>query len=135
MQQRMSSHVETLRGVYADWARGNFAAKEGLLDPDVVFILRPEFPDAGVYHGTAGLAEYMRLFLSAWTHLTIAGEEYIEAGDSVVVKVRQHGQGLESQIVTELSYFQVWTFRGSKVIRLEGVRTREEALDEVGLAP
>jgi ketosteroid isomerase-like protein len=128
-------HVETLRGIYAEWARGNFAESDDVLDPDLVFILRPEFPDAGVYHGTAELRRYMQLFLSAWTGLTITPEEFIEAGDSVVVGVHQHGVGLESQIATEFRYFQVWTFRGPKVIRLEGVRTREEALEAVGLAP
>jgi hypothetical protein len=34
---------------------------------------------------------------------------------------------------TEFRYFQVWTFRGAKAVRLEGFREREEALAAAGL--
>jgi ketosteroid isomerase-like protein len=40
--------VEALRAVYDEWARGNFRAGQDLWDPDVVFSLRPEFPDAAI---------------------------------------------------------------------------------------
>jgi ketosteroid isomerase-like protein len=127
------AHVQTLRGVYDEWAKGNFRAGEDLWDPDVVFSLRPEFPDSGVYHGTAGVQRYMRSFLAAWTGLTITAEEFIEAESSVVVAVYQDGIGQESGTPVELRYFQVWTFRGDKAIRFECIRHRDEALGVVGL--
>ena len=34
----------------------------------------------------------------------------------------------------DMRYFQVWTFRGGAVIRLESVRAREEALEAAGLS-
>jgi ketosteroid isomerase-like protein len=126
-------HVEALRAVYDEWARGNFRAGEDLWDPDVVFSLRPEFPDANSYHGPNGVRDYMRGFLAAWDDLTITAEEFIEAEDSVVVAVYQRGIGRESGTPVELRYFQVWTFRGRTAIRFESIRGRAEALEAVGL--
>jgi ketosteroid isomerase-like protein len=126
-------HVETLRAVYDEWARGNFRTGVDLFDPDLVFSLRPEFPDANTYHGPEGLSGYMRMFLTSWNDLTMTAEEFIEADGSVVVAVYQRGIGRESGTPVELRYFQVWTFRGPKVIRFESIRTRAEALEVVGL--
>ena len=76
----------------------------------------------------------MRRWLSEWSNFTIAAEEVIEAGDSVVVAACQRGEGKESGIEAELRYFQVWTFRGRHVIRIEQFRDRAEALEAVGLS-
>jgi ketosteroid isomerase-like protein len=119
-------HLETLRAVYDGWAAGDFRKGQELWDEDAVFSLRPEFPDSGVYHGPEGVARYMRLFLGAWTQLTITAEEFVEAGDSVVVAVHQRGFGRESDLPVELRYFQTWTFRGAKAIRFECIRDRVE---------
>ena len=126
-------NVDSVRAAYDGWAKGDFLAGAELFSPEVVFVLRPEFPDAGTYHGLEGVRGYMRLFLTSWTDLTITPEEFIEAEGSVVVAVHQHGTGRESGIPTDLRYFQVWTFQGAKVIRLENVRERAVALDAVGL--
>jgi hypothetical protein len=32
-----------------------------------------------------------------------------------------------------MSYYQVWTFRGGSVIRIESIRERDDAFDAVGL--
>jgi len=128
------SHVETLRGIYDRWGEGDFRAGVELYDPQVVFIQRPEFPEAGTYVGRDELAGYMRHFLGSWEHITIAAEEFIEAGDSVVVGVFQRGAGTGSGAVTELRYFHVWSFRGPTVIRWENFRGRDEALAAVGLS-
>lgn len=122
-----------LRAVYSEWARGNFRAGEDLWDADVVFSLRPEFPDAGTYNGSEGVRGYMVAFLSAWNDLTITATEIIAAGDSVVVAVSQRGIGRESGTPVELHYFHAWSFRGRKAIRFESIRDRADALEAVGL--
>ena len=126
-------NVETIRSVYERWAEGDFRADVDLLDPLVVFVMRPEFPDAGTYLGLERVAEYTRGFLEPWTHITIVAEEITGAGDSVVVAVRQSGVGSGSGAATEFRYFHVWSFRGSRVIRLENFRERAEAFEAVGL--
>lgn len=126
-------NVEAISGVYEGWSEGDFRASLDVLDPLVLFVVRPEFPDAGTYLGLERLAEYMRGFLEPWTRITIEAEEIADAGDSVVVAVRQRGVGGGSGVATELRYFHLWSFRGRKVIRLEILRERAEALVAAGL--
>jgi len=126
-------NVEAVREIYERWSEGDFHTT-GALDPHVVFVLRPEFPDAGAHLGTEGVAAYMQHFLEPWAHVTIEAEELIEAGDSVLVAMIQRGVGESSGAATEFRYFQLWTFRGGKAIRLECIRDRAEALEAAGLS-
>ena len=127
-------NVRTIEAIYEEWGAGRFRRLDDLYDPHVTFVLRPEFPDSGVYLGPEEIGRYMRHFLEPWTQIKISAEEIIDAGDSVLVAVRQHGAGRGSGLETELRYFHAWSFRGAKVIRWEGIRDRRDALAAVGLA-
>ena len=127
-------NVETVRQIYERWGRGDFRAGMELYDPDVVFVLRPEFPDSGIYRGRDEIRRYMREdFLADLEGAVLAGEEFLDAGDSVIVHVHQQATGTRSGASVEMRYYQVWTFRGRAVIRLENVRERDEALEAAGL--
>jgi ketosteroid isomerase-like protein len=127
-------NVQAVRGVYERWSSGDFQASLNLLDPLALLVLRPGFPDAGTYPGVERIVEYTRGFLEAWTRIAIEAEDVTDAGESAVAAVRQRGVGGTSQAATELRYYQVWSFRGGKVIRLENFRERSEALEAVGLS-
>jgi ketosteroid isomerase-like protein len=126
------TNVEIVRQVYERWARGDFRGGTEIFDPWVVLVMRPEFPDAGAYLGLEKISAYMRRFLEGWDHAVIEGEEFIAAGESVVVQVHQQASGLKSGVPVDMRYFQVWTLRGGAVIRIENVKGREEALEAVG---
>jgi hypothetical protein len=126
-------NIEVVRDVYERWSQGDFRSRVDVLDPLALLVLSPEFPDAGTYLGPERVAEYTRGFLEPWTRITIEAEEIIDAGDSVVVAVFQRGVGGGSGATTEFRYFHVWSFRGGRVIRLENLRERAEALEAVGL--
>jgi ketosteroid isomerase-like protein len=128
------SNVEVVRSVYQRWSEGDFRASVDLLDPHVVLVLGPEFPDAGTYLGIEAVASYTRGLLEPWTHFTIEAEEFLVTGDSLLVDVRQSGVGSTSGIPTELRYYMLWTFRGRKVIRIDSFRGRTEALEAAGLS-
>lgn len=127
-------NVEALRRIYAGWERGDLRVPDGLYDAHALLVLRPEFPDAGAYCGLDAIRRYTRQLLAPWESFAISGEEFVDAGDSVVVSVRQRAVGAGSGAPAELRYFQVWTFRGRAVIRIESIRDRDEALRAVGLA-
>lgn len=128
-----SNRAEVVRGIYDQWARGNFRDAADLYDPHVVLVLRLKFPDAGAYYGKERIASYTRDLLASYVDFKIEATEIIAAGDSVVVAVHQTGAGQTSGIATELDYFQVLTFRGDAVIRIESIAQREHALEAVGL--
>jgi ketosteroid isomerase-like protein len=127
--------VENVRQIYESWGRGDFRAGGELYDPYVLLVLRPEFPEAGVYCGPDEIRKYMREdFLADFESAAIAGEEFLDAGDSVVVRVNQQATGPESRAPVGMRYYQIWTFRGRSVIRIESVMERTDAMEAVGLS-
>jgi ketosteroid isomerase-like protein len=127
-------NVETVRRIYGEWGLGNFRAGTELYDPHVLLVVRPDFrPTAGVYCGADQITGYMRDLLAEWDGFVIAGEEFLDAGDSVVVRVDQRATGKGSGTPVHAGYFQVWTFRGPSVIRIESILERSDALEAAGL--
>ena len=129
-------NVEIVRGIYERWSVGDFRSGTERYDPHVLLVLRPDFPEAGTYLGLTEIARYMREdFLTDFREARICGEEFLEAGDSVVVRVNQQATGPGSGAPVAMSYYQVWTFRGPSVIRIESIRTWAEVVEATGLEP
>jgi ketosteroid isomerase-like protein len=55
-------------------------------------------------------------------------------GDTVLVHVVQHGKGRTSGIEVDDSYFALYTFRAGKVVRMECIPDKAEALKAAGLS-
>jgi ketosteroid isomerase-like protein len=127
-------NVEIVRQIYEGWGRGDFRAGVELYDPYVLLVLRAEFPDARAYCGPEEIRKYMQNdFLADLEGAVIVGEEFLDAGDSVVVHVNQQATGAGSGAPVGMRYYQIWTFRGRSVIRIESIRERGEALEAAGL--
>jgi ketosteroid isomerase-like protein len=122
----MRNHAETVRAIYERWCEGDFTAGEDLYDDATAFVLNPEFPDAGVYIGAGQVRTYMSNFLEPWQRLTISCSKLEEHGDTVLAEVRQEGEGTLSGAMTGFDYFQVWTFRGGTLVRLENFMHRAQ---------
>lgn len=52
----------------------------------------------------------------------------------MLVEVRQDGVGADSGAQVGFNYFQLWTFRGDEVVRIESILREDEALAAAGLA-
>jgi ketosteroid isomerase-like protein len=91
-------------------------------------------PDQGDYRGHAGYARWLEDWGAAWADWSIEPEEYIDAGDSVVVAIRMKTKGLGSGIEVERQDAMVWEMRAGKVVRLDYYNDRKQALESVGLA-
>jgi ketosteroid isomerase-like protein len=126
--------VEIVREIYERWREGDFRGGADVYDEQAILVMRPQFPDAGTYVGREAIADYTRGFLEPWTTITIEAEEIVPAGDSVLVAVRQRGEGDASGAETEFRYFHLWTFRGESAIRIESIRERDEALEAAGIS-
>lgn len=124
--------LDIVRRVYDGWAVGDFTRGAELYDEASVFFLRPDFADTGVYVGPEQMKRYMRDLLEPWERLTIKCVDLAEAGDTVIAEVEQAGMGELSGATTSFTYFQVWTFRGSTLMRLENFIRREQAQAAVG---
>ena len=126
-------NVEALRRVYEGWERGDFTTSESLMEKNIILVVTSSFPTEGVWVGLDGVKQHTAQVLDAWESLTMAAESYTDAGDTVLVNVLQRGVGAGSGVSTEMRYFQLWSFRGGKAIRLEVIADEAEALEAAGL--
>jgi ketosteroid isomerase-like protein len=126
-------YVEIARRMYEGWAKGDFGAGLGDLDPNVTLVIPPDFPEFGVFVGVQGIGTLMRRFLEYWEELTIEAKDLRAVGDTVIARIVQHGKGKASGVEGDMRYFQLFTFRGGKIVRMESVMYEAEALEAVGL--
>jgi uncharacterized protein len=127
-------NVESVRRMYEAWAVGDFGAGVHLLDHYVVLVIRQDFPEFGAFFGIDGVRNYMRRFLDQWERLTIQATDIRAVGDTLIASVVQHGRGRASGIEGDNRYFQLFTFRGGKIVRMESVMDELEALEAAGLS-
>ena len=129
-------NVESVQAVYARWSKGDLRATLDVADPLILFVQPQSITfEAGAIMGIEELIDYMRRHLESWSEMTIEAEDITDTGNgTIMATVFQHAVGRESGAETDLRYYQLWSFRGGKVIRLENFRERAEALDAAGLS-
>jgi ketosteroid isomerase-like protein len=130
-------NVEIVRRLYEAAARGDWAHPEAFA-PDVRSsrVMSPDTEGAGLsgeWQGLDGLVENLRLWLSAWDDFRSTPEEFIEAGDKVVVLTRETGKGKASGVPLDQEAADVWELRSGKVIEVCFYLKREDALEAAGL--
>jgi ketosteroid isomerase-like protein len=93
-----------------------------------------EFPDqAGVVPDPELRSERLRRWLDSWEGWRVEAEEYISAGEFVVVLCRYTGRGKGSGVDVDVQGAHVWKMHDGKVVRLEIFSNREKALEAAGL--
>jgi ketosteroid isomerase-like protein len=124
-------NVEIVRAIYDDWLRGDMALDR--LDPNVAIIESTTIPGAPSASGIDAVRRYMESFANYWAEIRFEPQEYIEAGDQVVVVARLVGRGKKSGVEVTRIWAYVWTIRAKRVLRIEAYADRAEALESVGL--
>jgi ketosteroid isomerase-like protein len=124
-------NIERVRGVYAEWAKGNFRAGGELFAPDIAY---QPLVDGGATVGRDAIEGNMREFLAQWSEFRIEAQDFAERGDAVLVTERQYATGKSSGIETEATIYCVWTFRDGLVTRVRWDTDRAAALEGAGLS-
>jgi ketosteroid isomerase-like protein len=123
-------NVEAARRCLEAYRRGDYDEASAYLAPDVVWEVGQELPA----HGPAAVRDVWRRWDAEWEELETVGEEFIDAGDYVVVAVRYRGRGRISGVEVNDEQFEVHTLRDGQCIRKVEFRTRSEALAAAGMA-
>ena len=87
----------------------------------------------GPYRGKAGVSEFFRRWVGGFTGWDYEVDQLIDAGDSVVIHLRQWGRGKGSGVPVTDDFWQVWTIREGKLIRRTRFPDKAAALEAVGL--
>jgi ketosteroid isomerase-like protein len=122
------ANVELVRTVYERFRENDFDGALALHHPDVEVHDRPEAPDPQVYRGHDGVLESLRASQATFDSLDLEPEEFVDAGEDVVVVFRFRGTGRESGVPIDERLAHRWTIRDGRIIRMRVHSSREDAL-------
>jgi ketosteroid isomerase-like protein len=129
-------NVEIVRASWEAWSRGDMDALFEFYDPAVEWDMTHSYvPDMGVFHGHDGVREFFREWRSFFAEYHAEPEQFIDADESVIVRVRQGGRGRASTVPVEMpAYWQVYTLRGGRAVKVEIYRDEGDARIAAGLS-
>jgi SnoaL-like domain len=116
--------------------RATSTALGPLVDPELTIeMVGPEYVRQRLtYEGIDGYIEAWQDWLTPYESYRAETEEFIDAGDKVVLLVRQLGQTKTGSVPIEAHSAVVFTFRAGKLARLEFYLDRDRAMKAAGLS-
>jgi ketosteroid isomerase-like protein len=134
-------NVEIVRAVFAAWNAGDMEALEALFPhfhPELVYHPRADEPDPSPHVGRDVYERLVRGFVDSFSEVTVEVLEVIDAGDHVIASTVLHvvlrGQGSASGAGVSDTYVFVYKLRDGLVVEGWEYRTKQEALEAVGLS-
>jgi ketosteroid isomerase-like protein len=103
-----------------------------VIDPEIE-IHDHDVPDGGVFHGHPGWLKWVDTFDSAWEHVSMEPEEYIDAGGDKAVLLHRLAARGRGGISLERQDGIVYTRRDRMIVRMDYYGSQAEALEAVGL--
>ena len=127
-------NVEIVERAYRTFQSGGIEAALEFFHPEVVWEDLGVLPDAASYRGHDEFRESVARFYDAWDDLSFTAQDFIDAGDAVVVPHRWRGTGKSSGTPIDTVTWNVFTLRDGKIIQRRAFQRREEALEAAGLS-
>jgi uncharacterized protein len=127
-------NVEVMRRGYAAFNRGDFDAVVADFARDFEYVAIGVIPGiTGVYRGREGFKRFMRTFWGEFDDARSEVNEFVDAGDQVLVTQTVHGRGKQSGAEGSWTFWILWAVRDGKVVRGQGFTSRDQALEAAGL--
>ena len=125
-------NVEIVRRAFAYeiYGVGDRAEAEAIFDPDVVINPTEEGPS----YGLDAIRDNIEHWKGAWEELEVTTEEFIDAGNRVLVTAHHRGRGRGSGIEVDTRFYLVYSLRNGKVVRSDEYADRADALEAAGLS-
>ncbi len=129
-------NVRIVREAFEAFEGGDAEQTARLVDPEVEFHgTIGGLQEGQVAHGQAQIDEtFEAQDLEAWEERRLEAEEFIDAGDNVVVLLHEYRRGRGSGIELETRTAVVVGVSGGRVVRLQGYMDRDAALKAAGLS-
>jgi len=132
--QQIEDAIAELRQAYSAFNRGDIDAAVRILDPDVEWIEPPEFPGGGTYHGIEGAKHYLAQSRASAAQVISEPEQFIPAGDRIIVFVHARVLPKGSNTWQDLSLADVYTFQSGRATKMRAFARRQDALRWTGMA-
>jgi ketosteroid isomerase-like protein len=129
-------NVEVVRRSFEAFARGDFETAFAAHDPSTEWRTAADEPDQQTYRGIAGLRKFVGSLTDTWEGRfaqVMEFDTFIDAGDWVVVPWSAELRGKGSGISVRVNETYAVRVQGGKIVRVEEYRSREQALEAIGL--
>ncbi|MGH2702841.1 MAG: nuclear transport factor 2 family protein [Actinomycetota bacterium] len=121
-----------MRRLWDAWQRDDLTAWLDLISDDLV--TRRVGLDNATYHGKEGFLEQASEWSEGFAEWSVAAQEFIDAGDQVVVRNHQSGRGDASGAPIEMDSWFVHTVNEGKVVQVDMYVDEREALEAARLS-
>jgi ketosteroid isomerase-like protein len=125
-------NVEIVRGQIERFATTGAASPETSAE-DIAWHDPPDFPDAQVHIGMEGAIRALRVWADAWSEWQFGLDEYVDAGDHVLVEGWQRGRGRGTDVVVEQPLSLLYLLRDGKVVEVRAFFNARQAREAAGL--
>ena len=122
--------MKVVRRMLEAYVAGDLEKALADADPEIVWNPVEETPR----QGHDAVRENLRRWETDWEDLRTVPEEFLDAGERVVVTVHFAGRGRGSGIAVDARLYAVWTVHDGKAVRMDEFTERAEALEAAGLS-
>jgi uncharacterized protein len=131
----MTELTDRLRTAYDGFTRGDIDAVLAVLAPDIEWDATDALAHTGMFHGHAGVSDYIGSISEAWQEYELLPEEFTESdgGKRVMVLGTVRGRLVSGQHV-DARFAHVLDVEDGRVMRLKVCLDREAALREMPAA-
>ena len=130
-----SRNVGVVRGFNDTLAQGDMGGMLDFLDPQLEWRAPESVPWGGTFHGREGFREFVGKLLDQPVEFRREMLEYLDAGDRIVVLLRQMGRRKGSDTEYDVPEVHVWTIHDGKIVDFEGSFDTATVLRTLQLEP
>jgi ketosteroid isomerase-like protein len=123
-------NVNTVRASYDAYARGEFAAVLAAMDPGIEWADQDSLPWGGTHRGHEAFANHMQTFTGHFEEVRIEPQEYLDAGEHVVVTGRLSGRAQAGAFNVPTVW--IWQLRDGKTTRVDTYTDTAAVLGALG---
>ena len=126
-------NVEIVRGAAEAFNSRDVDAWLAHFDPDIVWYAFPDEPDPGPFQGHDAVRAMAARWMEVLSDFRLEAKEFIDAGEYVLMPARMLGRVRDSDAEVTVDEIYVNKCRNGKIAEVRECRTKEEALEAVGL--
>ena len=86
------------------------------------------------FNGEEGVRRFCQEWFTAFKTMTVEIERFLDAGEQILVLTRLNATGTGSDVPVELLGAALYSFRDSKIARIDFYYDRDQALEAAGLS-
>jgi ketosteroid isomerase-like protein len=127
-EEVLQQNVDAIRQAYKSVGDGNVEALLDIIDPNVVLRDRPESPDPRTYRGHEGIRQALQSSEESFAGFELQPQEFIAAGDHVIVVLTMRGTGRGSGVTVEDRIAHQWLVRDGRAVACQVYSDPDEAI-------